>query len=53
MIESNIYENGELPYVRTWVSGGISGKVYKVTVTIDTTNHRRLQDEFKIKVKEF
>ena len=33
-------------------AGGVTGTTYKVTVLVDTTEGRRLEDEIKIKVKE-
>lgn len=39
--------------IKVWVSGGISGTVYKVTVTLTTFGGRTKQVEIKIKVKEY
>lgn len=52
-IVNQIFENGEIPYVRVWLGGGINKTVYKTTVTVHTTQGRILQDEFKVKIKEF
>jgi len=38
--------------IRFTVRGGIHGAKYKVSVTVNTDDGRRLQDEFFIKVKE-
>lgn len=38
--------------VKLWVSEGISGMTYKVTVTVTTTEGRVKQDELKFKIKE-
>ncbi|TYK70277.1 hypothetical protein FSY45_24750 [Comamonas sp. Z1] len=38
--------------VRFWVRGGVSGVTYKVTVTVETRDGERLQDEIVVKVKE-
>lgn len=40
------------PRVKVWVSGGLSGTTYKLTVTTTTADGRLKQDEFKIKVKD-
>ena len=39
--------------VKVWVSGGTSGTVYKITVTLTTLIGRTKQVEIKIKVKEY
>lgn len=39
--------------VKVWISGGTSGTVYKITVTLDTLGGRTKQVEIKIKVKEY
>jgi hypothetical protein len=41
------------PIVKLWLSGGLSGTSYKLTITITTDNGRIKQDEFKLKVKDF
>lgn len=53
IVENSIFINAEVPFVRVWLSGGINKQVYKTTVTVTTSNSRTLQDEFKIKIKEF
>lgn len=40
------------PRVKIWVSGGINGITYKVTVTTTTADGRVKQDEFRVKVKD-
>ena len=40
------------PRVRFWVTGGINGKQYKVTVDVTTADGRILQDEVIFKIKE-
>lgn len=52
-IVSYIWENAPVPYVRVWLGGGFNKTVYKVTVTCKTTYDRIVQDEFKVKIKEF
>lgn len=37
---------------KVWLSGGVSGKTYKVQVRIETSGGRRKEAELKIKVKE-
>lgn len=37
---------------KVWLSGGKDGVDYKVTVVVDTSSGRRLEDEFIIKVRE-
>lgn len=41
------------PIVKLWLSGGVSGTSYKLTITITTNDGRIKQDEFKLKVKDF
>ncbi len=38
--------------VKVWVTGGVSGTEYKITVTLTTTGGRVKQAEVSIKVKE-
>jgi hypothetical protein len=38
--------------VKFWVTGGVDGTAYKVTVTTDTADGRTFQDEVTIKIKE-
>ena len=38
--------------VKIWLSGGVTNQRYKLTVTVDTDDGRRLQHEFVIKVKD-
>lgn len=40
------------PRVRFWVTGGVSGTTYKVTVTANTADGRTFQDELTFKIKE-
>ena len=40
------------PRVKLWVSGGVAGVAYKITVTVTTTLGRIKQDEMKIRVKD-
>lgn len=40
------------PRVKIWLSGGQHGVTYKLTVTTTTTDGRKKQDEFKIRVKD-
>ena len=41
------------PRVRFWVTGGIAGQKYKVTLTSNTADGRVLQDEVVFKIKEY
>ena len=36
-----------------FISGGTAGSIYKVTVLIMTDSGRKLEDEFKLKVKDY
>lgn len=38
--------------VRFWVSGGVSGKRYKVTITTETAESRRFQDELLFSIRD-
>lgn len=38
--------------VKIWLSGGVTNQKYKLTVTVNTDDGRRLQHEFVIKVKD-
>ena len=38
--------------VKLWVSGGVSGVKYKVTITITTANGRTKQDEVYFRIRE-
>lgn len=40
------------PVIKVWVSGGVDGAAYKITVTATTDDGRLKQDEFKIKIKD-
>lgn len=40
------------PRVRIWLEGGVDGNTYKITCTVDTADGRRLQDEFRVRVKD-
>lgn len=39
--------------VKFWVSGGVDGEDYKVTITMTTVKGRVKQDELKFKIKDF
>lgn len=39
--------------VKAWISGGLDGNTYKVTVTATTAAGRVKEEEFKIRVKEY
>ena len=41
------------PRINIWLSGGLNGATYKLTVTVTTTEGRVRQDEFRVKVKEY
>lgn len=41
------------PRVRVLISGGVNGTTYKVTLTTTTSSGRVLQDEFKLRVKDY
>lgn len=40
------------PRVRFWVTGGVDGGIYKITVTTTTADSRVFQDEITFKIKE-
>lgn len=40
------------PRVKFWVTGGVSGTTYKVTVTMHSADGRVFQDEVTFKIKE-
>lgn len=40
------------PRVKFWVTGGVSGVSYKITVTVNTADGRVFQDEIVLKIKE-
>lgn len=40
------------PRVRIWVSGGVDGVIYKVTLNVTTADGRVFQDELVFKIKE-
>ena len=40
------------PIIRVKVSGGLTGEVYKIEVTMTSTNGRVLQDEIIMTIKE-
>ena len=46
----SVYVND--PIAKIWLSGGMSGMTYKVTLTATTADGRIRQDEFKVKVKD-
>lgn len=48
-VESPVVDS---PIVKQWFSGGEDGQMYKVTVTVTTTQGRIEQVEFKVRVKE-
>jgi len=39
--------------VKVWVEGGTNRTTYKITVTAETDDGRKKQDEFIVKVKEY
>jgi hypothetical protein len=39
--------------INIWLSGGLNGSTYKLTVTATTAAGRVRQDEFRVKCKEF
>lgn len=41
------------PIVKVWVSGGVDGKTYKLTVLATTQQGRVKEVEFKLRVKDF
>lgn len=41
------------PRVRFWVSGGVAGQRYKVTIDVTTAEGREMQDEIIFKIKEY
>ena len=40
------------PRVKIWLSAGVHGTQYKLTVTLTTADGRVRQDEFKIRVRD-
>ena len=40
------------PMVKVWVSGGVNGATYKVTVTVATQGGRIKEVDFKIRVRD-
>lgn len=40
------------PRVKFWASGGTDGEVYKITLTVSTTDGRVFQDEIYMSVEE-
>lgn len=40
------------PDVKIWVSGGVAGSTYEITVTASTTAGRVKEETFKLRVKE-
>lgn len=40
------------PRVKFWVSGGVSGVTYKITITANTADGRTFQDEITMKIKD-
>lgn len=39
-------------YLKFWVSGGVSGKAYKVTFWLNTLGGERLEADVRVKVKD-
>ena len=39
--------------VKLFVSGGTAGSIYKITVRIQTDTGRILEDDFKLKIKDY
>lgn len=50
---STIIDPTTLKIVKQWVSGGVTGTVYKIEVTATTAGGRVKQVEFKIRVREY
>lgn len=50
LLVDSVFTSGDR--VKVWLSGGVSGQRYKVTVTVSTNDGRVLQHEFVIKVKD-
>lgn len=50
LLADSVFTSGDR--VKVWLSGGVSGQRYKVTVTASTDDGRVLQHEFVIKVKD-
>lgn len=38
--------------IKLWISGGLNGKTYKVTITITTEGGRVKEDELRFRVKD-
>ena len=51
LIVDNVYVVS--PRVNIWLSGGVHGQTYKLTVTATTTQGRVRQDEFRVKIKDY
>ena len=41
------------PIVKVWISGGISGTTYKITVLATTAEGRTKEAEFKLRVRDY
>ncbi|MGL4297338.1 MAG: hypothetical protein ACRCTG_16640 [Aestuariivirga sp.] len=41
------------PLVKVWLSGGVDGSTYKITVTATTNQGRVKETEFKLRVRNF
>lgn len=41
------------PVVKVWISGGLDGSTYKITVTASTTGGRIKETEFKLRVRDY
>lgn len=41
------------PILKVWVEGGTNKTTYKITVSIETHDGRKKQDEFIVKIKDF
>lgn len=61
-IEATLDITGELnidavqnasPTVLVWLSGGINGKTYKVTVKVGTSAGRVKETEFRLRIKDY
>lgn len=39
--------------VKVWISGGLDGSTYKITVTASTTDGRIKETEFKLRVRDY
>lgn len=52
VVESSLVDAGNQK-VKMFISGGTAGSIYKVTVRIQTDSGRVLEDDFKLKIKDY